>query len=264
MPDDKVALLMERIEKDQIPDDSRITTIISGGMDSVTLLHFALRHAKPQNIQALSFDYGQKHKKELEMAKAICNELGVSHSIVELPSLTKLLDSSLTSEKDVPHGHYAEENMKATVVPNRNAIMLSMAYGAAISFKSHYLLYGAHTGDHFIYPDCRPEFVEALDRAFQIGNAGFGAVKLVAPFSSISKSDIATIGIKALEVTFEKTWSCYEGQERPCLQCGTCIERIEAFLDNDTPDPLLTPEEWETAKANHAKAVEEYQQSQKK
>lgn len=255
---DALVPLMRKVEKDNIHAGARMTVIVSGGMDSITLLHLALKYSKAENVQAISFDYGQKHKKELQLAKELCEKLGVQHTIVELHSLTSLLDSTLTTEKEVPHGHYAEENMRATVVPNRNAIMLSMAFGAAISFKSDFLLYGAHTGDHFIYPDCRPEFVEALAEAFEIGNEGFGDVKLIAPFSTISKSEIATIGIKVLNVPYEKTWSCYEGKERPCLQCGTCIERIEAFIDNDTPDPLLTAEEWEQAKLNHAKAVKEY------
>lgn len=251
-----------RMQKEHIIPGSQITTIVSGGMDSVTLLYYALSKTSPEKVTALSFDYGQKHKKELDRAVEICGELGVRHKIVQLHSLTDLLHSSLTSEDAVPHGHYAEDNMRQTVVPNRNAIMLSMAYGAAISNESDYLLYGAHSGDHFIYPDCRPEFVEALNHAFRLGNKGFGDTRIIAPFGNISKSEIATVGLE-LGVPYEKTWSCYEGQERPCLGCGTCIERTEAFIDNNHPDPLLTADEWTKAVANHAEAVKRYNETHK-
>lgn len=250
--------LNRRLNKTFIEKGKKITVIVSGGMDSITLLYYALSKTDAKNIAVLSFDYGQKHKKELDNAKSITSDLGIKHDVVDLQSTTKLLESSLTSkDKEVPHGHYAEENMKATVVPNRNAIMLSIAYGVAISNGSKYLLYGAHTGDHFIYPDCRQEFVVALDEALAIGNEGFGDVELLAPFGYISKSEIAKVGIQ-LKVPFEKTWSCYEGKERPCLECGTCVERTEAFMDNHSKDPLLTNEEWEKAVAIHGKVEKEY------
>lgn len=240
-----------RLNKVFIDSGKKITTIVSGGMDSITLLYYALTKTTPENITVLSFNYGQKHSKELDGAKEICKTLGINHHIVDLSSLATLLSSSLTKEDQaVPHGHYAEENMKQTVVPNRNAIMLSIAYGIAISNTSDYLLYGAHTGDHFIYPDCRREFVEALDEALAIGNEGFGDLELLAPFAYISKSEIAKLGIQ-LKVPFEKTWSCYEGKERPCLQCGTCVERTEAFLENSAKDPLLTDKEWILAVRNY-------------
>ena len=253
--------LEERFNKELVPEGAKITTIVSGGMDSVTLLFYALSRTAKENIQVLSFNYGQKHKKELEFAKALCSELGVSHKVVDLTSVQDMLHSTLTSEDAVPHGHYAEENMRATVVPNRNAIMLSLAYGAGISFGSQYLLYGAHTGDHFIYPDCRPEFVEALDKAFALGNKGFGDLQIVAPFGRISKSEILTVGLE-MNVPYDRTWSCYEGQERPCGQCGTCTERTEAFLDNNAKDPLMTEEEWVKAVEHHAKATAEYKAKQ--
>jgi 7-cyano-7-deazaguanine synthase len=252
--------LFDRLEKDHILRNSRITTIISGGMDSATLLYFAVARTSEENVLALSFDYGQKHKKELDFARNICKELGVKHKVVELHSLTELLYSSLTSDEAVPHGHYAEDNMKSTVVPNRNAIMLAMAYGAAISHKSDYLLYGAHTGDHFIYPDCRPEFVESLNLAFRIGNQGFGDVEIKAPFSKVTKSEIVTYGL-TLNVPYDKTWSCYEGGDKPCLQCGTCIERYESFKDNAIQDPLLTEAEWELAGKYYSEALAKQKES---
>lgn len=249
-----------RLNKEEIKSDSKITTILSGGLDSTVLLYYALSKTTPDKVNVLSFDYGQKHGKELERAKVICEELGITHNLVDLHSVTGLLKSTLTSDEAVPHGHYAEENMKATVVPNRNAIMLSIAYGAAISDSSNYLLYGAHAGDHFIYPDCRPEFVKSLDTTLRIGNEGFGDVTIKAPFSNISKSEIVTLGLK-LGVPFEKTWSCYEGLERPCFKCGTCIERYEAFLDNDIQDPLLTDEEWKEAGVCYQQAKSKFEAS---
>lgn len=225
----------------------KIVTILSGGMDSTTLLYFALEQTTVDRVKVLSFNYGQKHKKELQKAMKICEELGVEHHVVDITTINPLLNSSLTrEEQEVPEGHYAEENMKQTVVPNRNAIMLSIAYGYAISQNADYLFYGAHSGDHFIYPDCRNEFVEALDKALKVGNEGFGNVDIVAPFGDGSKSDIVTRGLE-LGVPYENTWTCYKGGERPCLKCGTCVERTEAFLDNDTKDPLLTDEEWKQA-----------------
>lgn len=237
--------LERRLSQNPITPDSRITTIVSGGMDSVTLLYLAVSKTIPDKVSVLSFDYGQKHRKELTQAQRICEELGVRHNIVNLQSATDLLKSSLTDKTEaVPYGHYAEDNMKATVVPNRNAIMLSIAYGAAISSESDHLLYGAHTGDHFIYPDCRPEFVQALDRAFQIGNEGFGHVNILAPFSTISKSEIVTLGLE-LKVPYEKTYTCYQGGEKHCGQCGTCTERIISFNDNGIQDPVEYEKGWD-------------------
>lgn len=236
--------------------DKKVTIIVSGGMDSVTLLYYILSQTAAENVKALSINYGQKHKKELAGAFELCNGLGVSHQIVAIPEVQGLLDSSLTTEgEEVPEGHYAEENMKKTVVPNRNAIMLSIAYGYAISNGSDFLAFGVHAGDHFVYPDCRPLFVDALNVALQVGNTGFGDVKLVAPFSYKTKTEIAKLGTQ-LGVPYEKTWSCYKGEDRPCLKCGTCIERYEAFNENDLQDPLLTDEEWVQAgeSYNQAKA----------
>jgi len=261
MNDDMSQFAEEIIRSEEIEQGSRITTIVSGGMDSITMLYLALTKTTPDKVVALSFNYGQKHSKELQQAKFIAEGLGVKHNVIDLQSASDLLVSSLTKEeKEVPHGHYAEETMRATVVPNRNAIMLSIAYGVALSNGSKYLLYGAHTGDHFIYPDCRPEFVDALDNAFKIGNKGFGDTSIVAPFREVSKSIIASVGLK-LSVPYERTWSCYEGQDRPCLHCGTCVERTEAFLDNESKDPLLTDAEWAEAVAFHAQATEEYKKT---
>jgi len=225
----------------------KVTTILSGGMDSTTLLYKAIQEFGEGNVFALSFNYGQKHKKELDFAIKLCKELRVNHKVIDISVVQELLSaSSLTSEQDVPEGHYAEENMKQTVVPNRNAIMLSIAYGYAITNKSSVLFYGAHAGDHFIYPDCRLEFVKALDSALFLGNLGFGDVSIVAPYARMSKADIVKDGLSR-EVPYEKTWSCYKGLDRPCGKCGTCVERTEAFLENNVEDPAMTTEEWTEA-----------------
>ncbi len=222
----------------------KITLILSGGIDSTTLLFYCLSQTSNKNIKTLSFYYGQKHRKELQRAKRICRESGITNELINISVFQRFLQSSLTSNTMViPQGHYAEDTMKQTVVPNRNAIMLSIAYAYAISTGADELLYGPHAGDHFIYPDCRPEFVAALDNALQLGNKGVGAVKLRAPFLEKTKIDIVRLG-KSLGVPYEKTWSCYVGANRPCLRCGTCIERTEAFLYNDFPDPLLAKKEW--------------------
>lgn len=245
-------------------EDKKVTVIMSGGMDSVTLLYLAMSKTDKKNIKVLSVNYGQKHKKELVKASELCTELGVDHKIVNISEVQELLSSSLTREgQEVPEGHYAKENMKQTVVPNRNAIMLSIAYGYAISNGSDYVLFGAHAGDHFIYPDCRPVFAEALDVALQIGNEGFGNAKILAPFIWKTKSQIAEIGLR-LKVPYEKTWSCYKGEDRPCLRCGTCVERTEAFLDNNTQDPLLTDEEWKQAVEIHTQAMQEQEEAKEK
>jgi 7-cyano-7-deazaguanine synthase len=218
--------------------------ILSGGVDSTTVLYLAIASANV--VKALGFNYGQKHSKELQCAKKLCKKIGIDYRIADISDVKKLLSSSLTSKRRIPKGHYAEENMISTVVPNRNAIMLSIAYGYAVSEKADLLFFGAHTGDHFIYPDCRPRFVEELDKALMIGNEGFGDVHIVAPFIKSSKAEIVAYGLK-YKVPYETTWSCYEGNERPCLKCGTCVERTEAFLLNNVKDPLLTDREWEKA-----------------
>lgn len=222
----------------------KAVVILSGGMDSTTLLYKA--KSEYTEVYAISFNYGQKHSKELQQAQDITKELKIDHVVINVPEVKDILASALTGNSDIPEGHYAQDNMKQTVVPNRNAIMLSIAYGYAVSIKADHLLYGAHAGDHFVYPDCRPEFAEKLNEAFLIGNEGFGNTEIVAPFINITKSDIVGLGL-TLYVPYEKTWSCYKGEERPCLKCGTCTERTEAFLDNDTKDPALTDLEWATA-----------------
>ena len=210
--------------------------IHSGGMDSTVLLYHLLKEGN--TVKALSIDYGQRHRKELEYAAELTKELRVEHKIADLRSVTDLLaGSSLTSaDIEVPEGHYAEDNMKATVVPNRNMILLSLAAGWAISNRYDHISYAAHAGDHDIYPDCREEFTNALDKAIQL--ADWHQVSLHRPFVSKTKADIAALGAE-LGVHFEKTWSCYKGGELHCGRCGTCVERREAFHLAGIKDPTL-------------------------
>lgn len=199
--------------------------ILSGGMDSTTLLYHLLH--QDYQVDALSFNYGQKHKKELDFAIATCKKLNVHHHIVDLQSITSLIcNSSLTSEQSVPEGHYSHESMIQTVVPNRNMIMLSIAAGFCISQGIETLAIGVHSGDHAIYPDCRPDFISLFEKTVNSGN--YGKIKLYTPFINLDKGDIAIIG-KDLGVDYSNTWTCYKGLDEPCGKCGACVERAEAL-----------------------------------
>ncbi|MGJ8680317.1 7-cyano-7-deazaguanine synthase QueC [Paraglaciecola sp.] len=212
----------------------KVVVIFSGGMDSFTVLNLAAKQG--YEIFALSFNYGQRHKKELDYASNACKELGVHHKIVDISAINQLIGgSSLTSDIDVAEGHYAEESMKTTVVPNRNMILLSMAVGYAVSLEANKVFYGAHSGDHAIYPDCRPEFVHKMNDVCAIAN--YEAVEIITPYLNVSKIDILTAGLK-MELDYGKTWTCYNGREKACGKCGACQERLEAFAKNQTVDPL--------------------------
>jgi len=208
--------------------------ILSGGMDSSTLLYKLLNEG--HEIKALSFDYGQRHKIELKKAKELCDKLGVSHKIVDLTSITSLIsNSSLTSDKAVPEGHYEDQTMKQTVVPNRNMIMASIAIGYAVNEEFDGVALGVHAGDHAIYPDCRPEFIRELRFIARIAN--YRPINIITPFLFNSKGDIARIG-EELNVDFSLTHTCYKGGEEPCMKCGSCREREEAFNQIGIKDPL--------------------------
>lgn len=211
--------------------------IVSGGMDSVTLAH--LLKSQGHTLHLLSFDYGQRHRRELECAAWQANYLEAKHTIIDISGIRPLLKgSALTDDIPVPHGHYEEETMRATVVPNRNAIMLSIAWGMACAEGAKFLACGVHAGDHHIYPDCRRPFIDAIQDALQLGTEGHGGddLMLLAPFLSESKTGIAEIGT-GLDVPYEHTWTCYEGGEKHCGKCGACVERKEAFRDNSIIDP---------------------------
>jgi 7-cyano-7-deazaguanine synthase len=202
------------------------TLILSGGLDSTVLLHHL--HERKIPVQAVSIDYGQRHRIELYYAKRHCDGLGVPWSVIDLTSLGKLLPGSSQTDRSipVPLGHYQDESMKATVVPNRNMVMLAAAAAIAIANKGRTIAYAAHAGDHAIYPDCRPAFAKAMRRVLKV--CDYEPVKLVAPFIGKTKADIVRIGHN-LRIAMNQTWSCYQGEDIHCGKCGTCVERIEAF-----------------------------------
>jgi 7-cyano-7-deazaguanine synthase len=210
--------------------------ILSGGVDSTTLLY--KMHSDGYEVTAITFNYAQRHKKEITYAKAIAKRLDITHHIIDLSSLACLLgDSALLGGIEVPSCHYTKEAAKKTIVPNRNMIMLSVAAGYAEAHEIPEVFYAAHKNDRTIYPDCRPEFVQALRPAIRLATA-WHPVDLRAPFVDMSKAEIVRMGL-ALEVPYELTWSCYKGEEQPCRTCPTCIEREEAFALNGRRDPLV-------------------------
>lgn len=209
--------------------------ICSGGLDSVSLAH---RTAAERGLFGLlSFDYGQRHRKELEFAAACGERLNVPHRIIDIRAIGRgLSGSALTSDIDVPDGHYAEESMRITVVPNRNAIMLAIAFGMAAAQEADAVATAVHGGDHFIYPDCRPGFIDAFQRMQRHALEGFADIALHAPYLDISKAGIVADGARH-GTPFAETWSCYKGGERHCGRCGTCVERREAFHLAGVEDP---------------------------
>jgi 7-cyano-7-deazaguanine synthase len=204
----------------------KAVVLFSGGLDSTVLVYDLLNEGA--DLKLLSIDYGQRHEKELKSSSEIAEFLGLEHEILRLPMLNNLLGGSALTDPSIslPEGHYAEDSMKATVVPNRNMILLSLAAGHAISLQFDTVAYAAHAGDHTIYPDCRPEFATAMDEALKL--CDWNTVSLYRPFVQLSKHDLVRKG-KQLGVPFEKTWSCYAGNDKHCGKCGTCVERKEAF-----------------------------------
>lgn len=212
----------------------KVITLLSGGLDSTVLL--AKLKSEGNQVRCLAFDYGQRHVKELECAKKVASHYDVPYQEIDLSQLASLMPGSSQTDRsiEVPHGHYASESMKLTVVPNRNMIMLSIAAGIAIANDFDQVSFAAHSGDHAIYPDCRNEFVGALEEAVNIGN--YRRIAIHPPFIFWSKDDIVRAG-KAMSVPFNLTWSCYEGNELHCGKCGTCVERKEAFQLAEVDDP---------------------------
>ena len=268
--------------------------IVSGGLDSVTLAYLMASKSFELEVEVdlVSFNYGQRHSKELKYAALCARGLGLRHDIVDLTGLTHLIsNSALTSNKvdvkakefirdsaaltvrltdqvvyvgedrqpvpiEVPEGHYAEDNMKQTVVPNRNMIMLSIAAGIAVNRGAVMVAAAMHGGDHFIYPDCRPGFIAAANAAIVLGNGGFGAIPetpddavpaqfIYVPFLHATKADIAYQALQ-LGVPLHMTWSCYKGGEKHCGRCGTCVERLEAINEAQQRIAENPPKDWDS------------------
>ena len=216
-----------------------VVVIYSGGMDSFTLLHRALNAG--HRVHALSFDYGQRHRRELDCARQVCQRHELPHQVVDIRALRQLMaGSALTDSQPVPEGHYTDASMRATVVPNRNMILIALAVGHAVTVGANAVWYGAHGGDHAIYPDCRPAFVEAMDGVSRIAN--YQPVRVEAPYLHWDKTAILREGL-AMGLDYARTWTCYNGRERACGRCGSCVERLEAFAANQLSDPLAYEEQ---------------------
>lgn len=206
--------------------------VLSGGLDSTTMLY----EYRERIALAVSFDYGSNHnRKELACAALHCGRLGIRHLIIPLDFVKRYFHSSLLEGAEaVPEGNYDDDNMRSTVVPFRNGIMLAVAAGLAENYGLQYIMLANHSGDHAIYPDCRPAFVEAMDAAVAAGT--YEGVRLLAPYTGLTKADIACHG-KTLGIDYAETWSCYKGGERHCGKCGTCTERREALRLAGIDDP---------------------------
>ncbi|WP_310618551.1 7-cyano-7-deazaguanine synthase QueC [Flexibacterium corallicola] len=228
----------------------KVLVICSGGLDSVTL---AYKVAREQELVGLvTFDYGQRHKKEIDFAAHAAKQLSVPHHVLDMAQIgSHLSGSALTDDVDVPEGHYAEENMKVTVVPNRNAIMLAIGFGIAAAQQADAVAAAVHGGDHFIYPDCRPDFIKSFEDMQKLALDGYANVSLYTPFVNGSKGAIAAEGAR-LGVPFADTWSCYKGGEKHCGRCGTCVERREAFFEAGVEDPTdyEDPDFWKSVVAS--------------
>ncbi|RWI90013.1 MAG: 7-cyano-7-deazaguanine synthase QueC [Mesorhizobium sp.] len=213
----------------------KVLVVCSGGLDSVSL---AQRVAAQHSLAGLlSFDYGQRHRKELGFAALCAERLSTPHQIIDIRAIGRSLSgSALTDDLDVPDGHYAEDTMKVTVVPNRNAIMLAVAFGVAAAQEADAVATAVHGGDHFIYPDCRPGFIDAFQVMQNQALEGYARIRLYAPYVTISKAEIVADGARH-NTPFAQTWSCYKGGERHCGRCGTCVERREAFDLAGIADP---------------------------
>ncbi len=212
----------------------KTVVLCSGGMDSVTALYWATKHHEV--LAVISFDYGSKHNpRELPCAAEHATRLGLRHELVSLSFMGGLIASNLLSGGGaIPDGHYEEQTMKLTVVPFRNAIMLSIAAGFAESLGAEALVIAAHGGDHAIYPDCREEFMRAMAESMRVGT--YAGIQLLRPFIAQTKAGIASLGVE-LGVDHTRTWSCYKGAALHCGTCGTCVERREAFLVAGLVDP---------------------------
>jgi 7-cyano-7-deazaguanine synthase len=236
---------LPRQNKEQSPVKTLV--VCSGGLDSVVLSYKIAAESTLHHL--VSFDYGQRHRGELRYASLCAMRLGVEHDIVNITDVGRLLSgSALTRGLVVPDGHYAEQTMRATIVPNRNAIMLTIAFGTAVSREANAVAAAVHAGDHFIYPDCRPRFVDTFATMQRAGLDGVAQIAFETPFLHWNKADIVREGAR-LGVPFAETWSCYKGGGRHCGRCGTCVERREAFhlAGIDDPTVYLDSTYWQEA-----------------
>lgn len=234
---ESLQLNMKAVRLTRKNDTIKCVVIVSGGMDSVTLLHNITKSKEQRyEVHALSFNYGQRHSKELLYAFRNCEELGVPHTILNLQVLNNVAPSVLTRcDRQMPEGHYTADNMKDTVVPNRNMVMISIAVAYCIGIEGEVVFYGAHAGDHAIYPDCRPAFVEAMEKAIKL--CDWHDVHLEAPYLHLDKTAILKIG-QEYGVDYKQTWTCYAGKDKACGKCGSCAERLEAFRNLGLVDPI--------------------------
>ncbi len=213
----------------------KVLPVVSGGMDSITMLYDLIDRGHEID-EVISYNYGQRHVKELDFAAHNVNRLGIKHKIIDISFMAQLLDNSaLTGDTEVPEGHYEQDNMTLTVVPNRNMILASIAIGRAVNNGVEAIALGVHSGDHAIYPDCRPEFVSALRTAALIAN--YQPIDIIAPFLYDNKTSIIARGLQ-IGVDYSQTWTCYKGLEKACGICGSCQERLEGFAQNGVADPL--------------------------
>lgn len=229
-------IIMTQRPTDAMSIDTRKAVVIySGGMDSYTVLHKALRQGF--EVHALSFHYGQRHARELHVAERVCSDLQVSHRLIDIRAIHSLMDGSALTDtaRDMPAGDYAQDNLTATVVPNRNMVLLSLAIAHAVNIGANVCFYGAHGGDHVLYPDCRPEFVDRMNAVAAIAN--FEPVHIEAPYLHSDKATILADGL-AMGLDYADTWTCYLGEEQACGRCGSCRERLAAFAANGVTDPL--------------------------
>ena len=225
----------------------KTTLVCSGGLDSVSLAHILARDGALARV--VSFDYGQRHAKELRFARDAAERLAVPFHLIDMRTVgAALTGSALTDDIEVPDGHYAEDTMRITVVPNRNAIMLAIAFGVAAANGDDAVATAVHGGDHFIYPDCRPGFTDAFAAMQRAALDGYADVALHVPFVHLGKADIVAEGARA-GTPFARTWSCYKGGDLHCGRCGTCVERREAFHLARVPDPTAyaDPDFWRAA-----------------
>jgi 7-cyano-7-deazaguanine synthase len=221
----------------------RALVLFSGGLDSTTSLALAIKAYGKENVVALSISYGQKHIKEIEASNKIAAYYGVEHIYLDLSKIFEYSNCSLLSHsnEEIPKGDYKDQleqkKVLTTYVPYRNGLFLSSAAAIAISRDCDVIYYGAHKDDsnNDAYPDCSPEFTNAINEAIYLGSGK--KVKVIGPFVDMHKKDIVKVGTE-LNVPYELTWSCYEGHEKACGKCGTCIDRKKAFLDLGLKDPI--------------------------